>query len=48
MHPNLESLYKFVPKDMLPEEYGGQAGPIAEINSKNYNEKIIYISYAVL
>ncbi|KAG8226435.1 hypothetical protein J437_LFUL015103, partial [Ladona fulva] len=28
----LESLYKYVPKDMLPEEYGGNAGPINNIN----------------
>ncbi|XP_046386013.1 alpha-tocopherol transfer protein-like [Ischnura elegans] len=30
----LDSLYKFVPKEMLPEEYGGNAGPISEINEQ--------------
>ncbi|XP_071443165.1 alpha-tocopherol transfer protein-like [Hetaerina americana] len=30
----LESLYKFVPKEMLPQEYGGNAGPISEINEQ--------------
>jgi hypothetical protein len=30
----MDSLNEFVPKDMLPEEYGGKAGPIAEINRK--------------
>lgn len=33
IHPDgFESLYKYVPKEMLPEEFGGLAGPIAEIN----------------
>lgn len=32
MHSSLDSLNEFVPRDMLPEEYGGKAGPIAEIN----------------
>lgn len=34
IHSNLEDLYKFVPKEMLPAEYGGQAGPIKELNGK--------------
>lgn len=34
-HSNLESLYKFVPRAMLPEEYGGDAGPCADLNSRN-------------
>lgn len=29
-----ESLYKYVPKEMLPQEYGGFAGPIAEMNGR--------------
>lgn len=32
-HSNLESLYKFVPRPMLPQEYGGDAGPCADMNS---------------
>lgn len=32
VHNDLNSLYEYVPKEMLPEEYGGAAGPIAEIN----------------
>ncbi|XP_037955090.1 alpha-tocopherol transfer protein-like [Teleopsis dalmanni] len=30
-HNNIESLYKVVPKDLLPNEYGGKAGPIIEL-----------------
>lgn len=30
----LESLYKFVPKDILPEEYGGTAGKLQEFHGK--------------
>lgn len=37
VHENLESLYEYVPKDILPQEYGGNAGPIDAINSK-YSE----------
>lgn len=38
-----ESLYKYVPKDVLPEEYGGYAGPIAAINGKpNFNPRPIF------
>lgn len=35
VHSSLESLNEFVSKDMLPEEYGGKAGPIADINRKS-------------
>lgn len=28
----MDTLYEFVPKEVLPEEYGGYAGPIADIN----------------
>lgn len=30
-HSNIESLYEHVPKYLLPTEYGGEAGSIAEI-----------------
>ncbi|XP_073847338.1 alpha-tocopherol transfer protein-like [Musca autumnalis] len=33
-HPDLESLYKSVPKDLLPEEYGGKAGKIEDLISQ--------------
>ncbi|EDV32780.1 uncharacterized protein Dana_GF21967 [Drosophila ananassae] len=31
----LESLYEEVPRDMLPNEYGGKAGTIAELKERN-------------
>ncbi|XP_047098519.1 alpha-tocopherol transfer protein-like [Schistocerca piceifrons] len=34
VHANLESLHKHVPKEILPEEYGGDAGPIDKIQSE--------------
>lgn len=34
VHAELESLYKFVPKDILPTEYGGNAGSIQDLHSK--------------
>uniref|UniRef100_A0A336MFQ7 CSON014692 protein n=1 Tax=Culicoides sonorensis TaxID=179676 RepID=A0A336MFQ7_CULSO len=34
LHSSMDSLYKFVPKDMLPIEYGGQAGNIKDLNEQ--------------
>lgn len=31
-HNDVESLYKVVPRELLPNEYGGKAGPIVELN----------------
>lgn len=42
IHSNLEDLYKFVPKEMLPAEYGGNAGPIKDLNGKLYRDRNIY------
>ncbi|KAM7361785.1 alpha-tocopherol transfer protein-like [Cochliomyia hominivorax] len=33
-HNDMESLYKSVPKDLLPEEYGGKAGSIVELTQQ--------------
>lgn len=38
----MEALYKHIPKEMLPSEYGGDAGPIQDI--VDYWEKKI-LSY---
>lgn len=32
VHSNMEKLYEYIPKEMLPEEYGGQAGPVQAIH----------------
>lgn len=32
MHSNIDDLYKYVPKNILPTEYGGEAGSIVDIN----------------
>ncbi|XP_008471745.1 alpha-tocopherol transfer protein-like [Diaphorina citri] len=34
VHADMESLYKSIPKDVLPEEYGGYAGDIKTINEQ--------------
>lgn len=34
LHSNIEDLYKYVPKEMLPSEYGGGAGPIKNISGE--------------
>lgn len=31
---NLDKLYEFVPKDLLPNEYGGKAGNFEDLASK--------------
>lgn len=35
VHESLEDLYKYVPKKILPAEYGGEAGPIKELREAN-------------
>ena len=30
-HSNIETLYDYIPKELLPQEYGGSAGTIAQI-----------------
>lgn len=42
VHGSLEKLYEYVPREILPEEYGGQAGPIQAIHGtfvRNYDFK---------
>ncbi|XP_053972501.1 alpha-tocopherol transfer protein-like [Hylaeus volcanicus] len=32
MHSDIKTLYKYIPREILPEEYGGDAGPIQAIH----------------
>lgn len=49
IHSNLEDLYKFVPKEMLPAEYGGNAGPIKDLNGKlNRDRNIDQQTYTII
>lgn len=37
VHPvGSDSLYQYVPREILPEEYGGSAGPVKEIKGDLY------------
>ena len=33
IHSDVKDLYKYVPQELLPEEYGGKAGPMNDIHS---------------
>jgi hypothetical protein len=43
VHADFESLYKVVPKRLLPEEYGGEAGPL-EVLIGECGVRLIWIS----
>ncbi|XP_063224844.1 alpha-tocopherol transfer protein-like [Bacillus rossius redtenbacheri] len=40
IHSSLESLYDLFPRDMLPNEYGGQAGSVREMNDWWQNKMV--------
>lgn len=37
--PGSDTLFKYIPKDIMPEEYGGNAGPIEELR-KYWMDKV--------
>lgn len=37
MHSEIKTLYDYVPREILPVEYGGDAGPIQDINGTTFN-----------
>lgn len=39
---NREELYKTVPQELLPNEYGGKAGSMKELNGKFINNYYYY------
>jgi hypothetical protein len=45
---NWEKLYKEVPQELLPTEYGGKAGTIKEVNGKLFfsqKKSIIFLHF---
>ncbi|CAG9559146.1 unnamed protein product [Danaus chrysippus] len=40
IHKDLKDLYKYVPQEMLPKEYGGQCGTMDELQ-QNWTDKLI-------
>lgn len=42
VHENLDTMYEYVPKEILPEEYGGYAGSIVDINNMWLEKMISY------
>lgn len=40
---NLEGLYEYVPKEILPIEYGGTEGTLQELTGMNFKRKCEYI-----
>lgn len=36
MHSDIKSLYEYVPQEILPTEYGGDAGPIQDIHGTTF------------
>ncbi|KAL1122642.1 hypothetical protein AAG570_002969 [Ranatra chinensis] len=42
VHSNFESLYKFIPKENLPVEYGGTCGNLEDFNNQWYEKMVTY------
>ncbi|KAL3271401.1 hypothetical protein HHI36_021882 [Cryptolaemus montrouzieri] len=42
VHTKMETLYEYVPLEMLPEEYGGSAGKLADIQEKWIKKMVEY------
>lgn len=40
----MSTLHKYVPKEMLPEEFGGDAGPMEIYHSTYYNKTHFEVS----
>lgn len=44
-HSNVDSLNKYIPRDLLPDEYGGKAGKLADIKAEWYAKLLEYRDY---
>jgi hypothetical protein len=45
VHANVDSLYDYVPKIILPQEYGGEVGPIDKITGMLHKNQITKLEF---
>lgn len=47
IHSDVETLFKFVPKDIVPRDYGGNELPLKDLNGK-YTASFIFFIISML
>lgn len=45
VHANTDTLYNYVPKDVLPEEYGGTAGKLQDMQGKKHFSGLFFFAF---
>lgn len=43
IHSDVETLFKFVPKDIVPKDYGGNEQSLKDLNGKHNVIRIYYL-----